>query len=286
MHGTFGRECKVDRGDAGARVPDPANVMKSFNTWRYKREQPSDSEALLDRIQTAQRLNAPLELVLYWGKGPRCQLAAPDIECLDFLAELGASIASAHSPGACIWLIQTDTHAALNGHPGTSTSSYFHDIAEAARARAFKTVLLSDVIKDAGINRPQQARSPSPEFLATLRASAEKWYGGEAPVADAARHYYEQNMLERECVEAIFPGSIFVTFNNSKHRPLFPEKLPIFYMFSLRKGFAVKPWFLDECGKPAVHVKATEPTRSLSGLAEIIGSREVGEAGRDRVHGV
>ncbi|NOU06612.1 MAG: hypothetical protein HOO99_10560, partial [Hyphomicrobiaceae bacterium] len=41
---------------------------------------------------------------------------------------------------------------------------------------------------------------------------------------------------------------IFITFNNSKHRPLFPAKMPIFYMYALKKGIAKKPWFLDENG--------------------------------------
>ena len=39
-------------------------------------------------------------------------------------------------------------------------------------------------------------------------------------------------------------GSIFITFNGSEFRCLFPERLPIFYMYSLRRGVSVKPWFL------------------------------------------
>ena len=45
--------------------------------------------------------------------------------------------------------------------------------------------------------------------------------------------------MERE-----FPRSIFVTFNGSQLKSLFPEGLPIFYMFSLRHGISDKPWFL------------------------------------------
>jgi hypothetical protein len=41
-----------------------------------------------------------------------------------------------------------------------------------------------------------------------------------------------------------FPHSIFITFNGSRLRALFPEHLPIFYMYSLRRGFSAKPWFV------------------------------------------
>ena len=50
--------------------------------------------------------------------------------------------------------------------------------------------------------------------------------------------------LDRRAVELAFPTSIFMTFNGSKARWLFPEHMPIFYMYSLRRGFSVKPWFL------------------------------------------
>jgi L-tyrosine isonitrile synthase len=71
-----------------------------------------------------------------------------------------------------------------------------------------------------------------------------KWYRGEGTVEQGALKYYRMNMVERRAVELAFPRSIFVTFNGSKMRGLFPKSLPIFYMYSLRRGFSVKPWFL------------------------------------------
>jgi hypothetical protein len=52
------------------------------------------------------------------------------------------------------------------------------------------------------------------------------------------------NLFEKQAVEAAFPDAIFVTFNGSDLRPLFPERMPIFYMYSVRRGVAVKPWFM------------------------------------------
>jgi hypothetical protein len=42
-----------------------------------------------------------------------------------------------------------------------------------------------------------------------------------------------------------FPHSIFITFNGGKLRCLFPTRLPIFYMYSLRRGVSIKPWFFN-----------------------------------------
>ena len=55
-------------------------------------------------------------------------------------------------------------------------------------------------------------------------------------------------MVEKRAVELAFPNSIFVTFSPSEFRYLFPDTLPIFYMYSLRRGTGVKPWFLKEDG--------------------------------------
>ena len=78
--------------------------------------------------------------------------------------------------------------------------------------------------------------------------SAGKWYrGGGAPNAGAAA-YFAMNMLEKEAVGATYPGAVFITFNNSRLRVLFPDQMPIFYMYALRKGCAVKPWFLGADG--------------------------------------
>ena len=90
--------------------------------------------------------------------------------------------------------------------------------------------------------------APSPDLLEALIASAGKWYGGPGDARDGARRYFRANMIERQAVEAAFPNAIFVTFNGRDLRPLFPANMPIFYMYSLRKGVAVKPWFLPaEC---------------------------------------
>jgi len=230
----------------------PEKVLQSFNTWRFKREQPSDTPRLLALVESTASARKPLEFVMYWGKGPRHRIADPDHHCLAFLARMASSVTDAYAPGARITLIFTDTHAALNGHAPNTIDAYGKDIQAAASAHGFGFERLSTLITALNArSNPQPDDEPSDDIMTVLEASAARWYAGPLSTRHAARHYFDQNMIERRAVEATHPHAIFVTFNNSRHRPLFPEHMPIFYMYSLRKGFAVKPWFLDENCNPA-----------------------------------
>lgn len=220
-------------------------VLRSFNTWSFKREQPENPHLLLQVVTTAVAHAEPLRFVLYWGKGPRCAAAGEDVECLDFIGSMVARVRQAHSAGAAVTLILTDTHARHNGHAEESIDTYFEAITAEATRRGFQTCRLSTLVAAAPEAHAVDAAAPVPdEVLESLAASAGKWYRGEGSALDGARAYYAMNMVEKRAVEIAFPGAVFVTFNGSKLRCLFPARMPIFYMYSLRRGFAVKPWFL------------------------------------------
>jgi hypothetical protein len=225
-------------------------VLRSFNTWAFKREQPSDPQRMLATIARYIELNAPVSFILYWGKGPRCSLGHWDIECLDFLNTLARRVQQVYPPGAAIKLILTDTHARLNGHPETAIAHYFRDIERQACARDFATCWLSDLTKMPGLGARCTDENPVPEdMLQSLLACASKWYRGNGSPEQGAVDYYRMNMLEKRAVEISNPHSIFITFNGSKLRKLFPPHLPIFYMYSLRRGTSTKPWFLPSDAK-------------------------------------
>jgi L-tyrosine isonitrile synthase len=220
-------------------------IIKSFNTWAFKREQPSDLALLTRFVTQAVTRQEPVSFVLYWGKGPRSEIANPDIECLDYLMSFAARIQDAYKPGAKIQLVLTDTHASLNGHSPLETKTYHGQIASQARSRGFECYSLGDLTaasRDA-VSAVGFA-SPSEETLQQLSASAMKWYRGQGTAEEGAKKYYFMNMVERQVIELAFPSSIFISFNGREQRELFPENLPIFYMYSLRRGTSVKPWFL------------------------------------------
>ncbi len=110
-------------GELKERKPLEANIrasaekiLRSFNTWAFKREQPSDPQLMVQIIADAVARQAPIPFVLYWGKGPRHEAAAPEAQCLDFLTALASRLKAVYTPGAAMKLILTDTHAELNGH--------------------------------------------------------------------------------------------------------------------------------------------------------------------------
>lgn len=249
---------------------NPELIIKSFNTWAFKREQPGNPERLVPMVEAAAREGRPLEFVLYWGKGPRSDIAAPDLACLDYLGQLADRVRQAYAPGAIFRLIFTDTHASLNGHPAEVADAYFGAIDAAAQARGFASTRLSDVVAFAReIGADTTGEEPSGEVLASLIACAAKWYRGEGSTEQGALDYHRMNMVEKRSVAAVFPGAVFVTFNGSEFRDLFPATMPIFYMYSLRRGVGVKPWFMDaEFG--GARLEAAKPAESKS--AEAMGA--------------
>ncbi len=238
---------------AGVTPGDAAAILQSFNTWAYKREQPSDRAMLLEVIERCHVGGQPIRFVLYWGKGPRSVVAPPDHACLAYLDGMGQRIARASAPGARFTICLTDTHARLNGHGEEAIDSYFAGVDLAARARGMRTVRLSRVVAayeaGAALGGASEAEV-SAAMLGSLERCAAKWYRGGGAAEDGARRYLAMNMIERRAVEAVFPDTIFVTFNGRAYRDLFPRSMPIFYMYSLKRGTSVKPWFLDADGRP------------------------------------
>ena len=235
----------------------PEKVLQAFNTWAFKREQPDNVLALLAAISSATQLARPVPFVLYWGKGPRRGLDAPDTACLDYLATLGTRVRKVYEPGAAFRLIFTDTHATLNGHAPRDMESYFDAVEDAARERGFDGCWLSELVFAAdAAGAIDLADEPVPDdMLQKLGACAAKWFRGEGTVEEGAARYLKMNMIEKRAVQFAFPRSIFITFNGSEYRSLFPERMPIFYMYSLRRGMSVKPWFLPA---PAPQVPVVE----------------------------
>src|SRR5580658_9029573 len=67
-------------------VASAERIFRAFNTWAFKREQPSNAPLMLRTIADAVAAGSPVRFVLYWGKGPRRHAGEPEAQCLDFLA--------------------------------------------------------------------------------------------------------------------------------------------------------------------------------------------------------
>jgi L-tyrosine isonitrile synthase len=224
----------------------PRDVVAAFNTWQFKREQPDNLDHLITTTAHAVDLGLPVPFVLYWGKGRRDSVNEPELQCLDYLTKLTDKVFEIYPSGAAITLILTDTHAELNGYSQHSIAQYFSAIEHVARRRGITTTRLSSITPSQSEQSLLDHAEPiCPKLLSELIRSAEKWYRGGGSPAQGATAYYRANMVERTAVQQAYPKAIFITFNGRSHRFLLPERLPIFYMYSIRKGVAVKPWFID-----------------------------------------
>ncbi|MGE0767779.1 MAG: hypothetical protein AB7L90_15050 [Hyphomicrobiaceae bacterium] len=227
---------------------EAAEIVKSFNTWAFKREQPSSLPMLQAAVARRLALDLPISFVLYWGKGPRSKAAAPEADCLAYLTRLAEKARPKGGAMPVFTLCLTDTHARLNGHSESSIQQYFGSVRELAARYGFETTLLSRLVDTA--DRVPSGDHVIPEDVITkLVSCAERWYRGEGNAEAGAITYFKMNLVERRAIECHYPDSIFVTFNGSEYQALFPSKLPIFYMYSLRRGHSPKPWFLDEAGQ-------------------------------------
>ena len=220
-------------------------VLKAFNTWAFKREQPSNLEMLSRSGATAISRRGPLSFVLYWGKGPRHSVASPDIQCLGYLSKMVERISQVYAPGAHVTLVCTDTHALHNGHSPQSIQQYHTEVSAAAATRGFSSCRLGSLSPmSALVEMGPIVEDIQSETLRSLIRAAEKWYAGGDTAEQGARRYYDINMIEKRAIEAAYPDAIFITFNGSNYRQLFPDAMPIFYMYSIKRGVAVKPWFI------------------------------------------
>lgn len=242
----------------GRRAPqssptiDPEHILRSFNTWAFKREQPSDPPLMLQFVARAVAHDAPIPILFYWGKGPRCAIDAHDHKCLDYLGALGQRISAAYEPGAAMRLIFTDTHARLNGYSDIGIRGYFAAVEAEARRRGYECSRLGALIEKTNAKSEDYTLGDviPGDMLEKLSASAMKWYHGAGTSEQGAAIYFHMNMIEKRAVELAFPDAIFATFNSSKFRILFPKRLPIFYMYSMQRGVSVKPWFLPAEATP------------------------------------
>ena len=102
---------------------------------------------------------------------------------------------------------------------------YFDAVERAARERGFDSCWLSELVFAAeAAGAIDLADEPIPDdMLQKLGACAAKWFRGEGTAEEGAARYLQMNMVEKRAVQFAFPRSIFVTFNGSEYRCLFPE---------------------------------------------------------------
>ncbi|PJC24206.1 asparagine synthase (glutamine-hydrolyzing) [Candidatus Uhrbacteria bacterium CG_4_9_14_0_2_um_filter_41_50] len=219
-------------------------ILESFDTWQFKREQPKTEEKLLETILRSVRSKKPIEFVMYWGKGERDIIGEKEKEAILYLKKMLSMILEKYPFGSKVTLILTDTHAELNGHTKSQINQYFDSVITLARQAKFYTTNLSTlaIFDEQALMKKLGGEKISDELLNILVESSEKHCKKYNPDI-GAKLYYLQNLIEKKEIEKSFSEAIFLTYNGNELDEIFPNKIPIFYMYSIKKGTSVKPWF-------------------------------------------
>ena len=225
---------------------DSDEVLKAFNTWAFKREQPYDISLLRSFVSHAVRKEVPVSFIAYWGKGPRNEIADPDLQCLPYLQQMMHRIDTIHKPRSELHLLLTDSHARLNDHKARSINKYFKAAEAAAHQRGFSSCRLQSptaymqlapkMIFSQDLEHPK-------ELLVELKKSSTKWHQGGKSVGVGAKRSFDMNIVKRRVIEKICLTSVSITLDSSDTCVLFPNKLPSFYMYSIKNGVDLRPWF-------------------------------------------
>ncbi|MCA9540172.1 MAG: hypothetical protein KC620_14845 [Myxococcales bacterium] len=228
-------------------------IVTALGSWRFKRAQPSDAEAVKARVQAALTAGRPIDLLAYWGYGPRAALHEVDVAALDRLRDFGEAARRVPQAPPRVTIILTDMHAANNGIPAARVAAYSAAIQAEAEARGMQVVRLSEIWRDAGLTPAAITAHIETEAFAAewqahpLRARFVDQAARHAEHGDAeaaARFYVHGCDVEGRAIAAAYPNALFTTYNHPDFDCVSPP-LPKLYLHSFKEGTSVKPWFVD-----------------------------------------
>jgi len=237
--------------------------IRALNTWKYKRAQPSDLNALRTCMTRSVLWGEDSSFVAYWGCGRRSHTNDIDIMAMDRMREY-ISRASCPPATARLTLVLTDLHAEINSIPAQRARDYFAAVVSEARKRNVETVLLSELWR--AIDRSLYDLEPLAEDQSLMEKAIERARkhseNGEPQLS--ARRYLAACRWDSEAMLARFPTSIFLTYNGPDDAGFLPD-MPTLYIYSYRKKVSEKPWFCDG-GPPTENVPGAglEGSRSAS----------------------
>lgn len=235
----------TDTEKADARLAK--TILDTFNTWKYKREQPNTEEKINQLILKQITENKPISFVMYWGKGDRNSISDIEDAALQYVSDMLKPIQQIYKQYIQLTLVLTDTHAELNGYSTVTIQGYFDSVRTLVAEYDFiETILMSELVPyQEEILLQVAGKIADADIPNVFYSSSEKHFQKYSDVQLGAKLYYLQNQIEKSAIEKHFSDCIFMTYNSSKWDGIHPIGLPIFHMYSLKKGTSVKPWFVD-----------------------------------------
>jgi len=220
---------------------------------RYNRDEPYLVDKLKARVSSFIKNNKPIELIGFWGVGPKNKANWADQDSCKFLSKLNEEIKTIYPPGIEFTFIFSEEHGVHNGIDLKTIKSYTTSIEKLFKKYGFKFIHLNSLWKKYAvtfkkINELHQKKQkkwwiniPNSKILEKLATQRNH----KLPAKEAAQKYVIMRTLEREFFDKEFKNSIFHTYSGPAFDSLLPD-MPRLYFYSYKKGRSNSPWFVTD----------------------------------------
>lgn len=216
----------------------------------YNRDEPFLTEGLERKLIDFIENNKPIELVGFWGVGPKKHSNWADETSCEFLSKLNREIKEIYPLGLEFTFVLATEHGIHNGYDKKVIDSYIRDIIKLFNKYSFKYIFLDDLWQKYGIsfekideiwkNKPKGWWQTIENREVIERNASNR--NIRLDPKTAAQKYFIMRSLEKVMFEKGFPNSIFHVFSDSKLKNVLPN-LPTLYFYA-REGWSDVPWFV------------------------------------------
>lgn len=235
--------------------PKVEEIYTILKRRRYNREKPFREEELKERIADFVSQNIPIEVVGFWGVGPRASTNWADKETCEFLSDLDKAVTETYPPGIRFIFVFAEPHGMHNGIPEHTMNAYIGDMKQLFAEHGFQYRHLQPLWEEFGISfeKIEQLWKEKPEgWWATVPNHEDieenaRRRNHRLPALKAAQYYAIMRDLEKEMWESTYPTAIFHAFSDAALRAVLPD-MPTLYLYG-RKGYSNAPWFVTTCHK-------------------------------------
>ncbi len=230
-------------------MPIEEQIYSLLRSRRYNRGKPYLPKDIHFLIKNAVKKSKPIELVGFWGVGPKSKSDSNDELACKFLNDLNLEIRNLYPPGLNFTFIFADMHGLHNGYKKTVIQSYIKSVNQIFKKYGFKSIFLSDLWKKYGISfdlirQKQLGQNKNWWSLVENNEVIErnaKNRNIHLNHIEAAQKYFVMRDLEKSILESEFPNSIFHAFSDPKLKNVLPD-MPTLYFYA-KPGWSDTPWF-------------------------------------------
>ncbi len=234
-------------------------IYEVLKRRRYHRETPRNETDLKNRLRVFIEKDFPIQLVGFWGFGPKAHANWADHASCDFLDDLRGHVSVVYKPSLVFEFVFAEPHGFHNGVPEETIRSYVSEIKTLFDEREFRYRQLQplwdkykisfDRIEQLLKIKPDGWWDQVPNHEDILRNASRR--NQRMAALEGAQRYVIMRDLEKTMWESEYPRAIFHAFSDSKLHGVLPN-MPTLYLYA-REGWSDTPWYVTGEENPDPH---------------------------------